>query len=260
MVTLDGRPVSVDDLVPLALTNVGHFTSMRVGLDGSIRGLALHLERLVRDCKTVWHAPLNTERVRDYVRWALEGATRPCVVRVTIYDPNVEMGHPADANEPHVLVSVRGAGDLSPAPLRAQSLVYERDLPQVKHIGLFGTLHARGAAQRADFDDALFVGRDGFVSEGATWNAAFIDQDGTVVWPDARVLPGVTMALLQQQAEHRIATVTLQQAKGMAAAFATNTSVGVRPLAAIDDTEFPIEHHVLTQLQKTYLSIPGETL
>jgi branched-subunit amino acid aminotransferase/4-amino-4-deoxychorismate lyase len=260
MVTLDGKPVSADDLLPLALTNIGHFTSMRVDTDGSIRGLTLHMERLARDCKVVWHAPLNTDRVREYVRQALEGQSRPCVVRVTIYDPKVEMGHPADANEPHVLVTVRGAGALPPAPLRAQSLVYERDQPQVKHIGLFGALHARGAAQQAGFDDALFVGRDGFVSEGGTWNAAFIDQDGTVVWPDAPVLPGVTMALLQQHAEHRIATVTLEQAKGMAAAFATNTSIGVRPLAAIDDTEFPVEHPVLAQLQKTYLSIPGETL
>jgi branched-subunit amino acid aminotransferase/4-amino-4-deoxychorismate lyase len=216
--------------------------------------------RLARDCKVVWHAPLNTDRVREYVRQALEGQSRPCVVRITIYDPKVEMGHPADANEPHVLVTVRGAGALPPAPLRAQSLVYERDQPQVKHIGLFGSLHARGAAQQAGFDDALFVGRDGFVSEGGTWNAAFIDQDGTVVWPDAPVLPGVTMALLQQHAEHRIATVTLEQAKGMAAAFATNTSIGVRPLSAIDDTEFPVDHPVLAQLQRTYLSIPGETL
>lgn len=260
MVTLDGKPASADDLLPLALTNVGHFTSMRVDTDGSIRGLSLHMERLARDCKIVWNASLDTDRVREYVRLALEGQARPCVVRVTIYDPKVELGHPADANEPHILVSVRGAGALPPAPLRAQSLVYERDLPQVKHIGLFGALHARGVAQRAAFDDALFVDRDGFVSEGGTWNVAFIDQEGTVVWPDAPVLPGVTMALLQQRTEHRTATVTLDQAKGMAAAFATNTSIGVRPLAAIDDTEFPVDHPALRYLQEAYLSIAGENL
>ncbi|MER5301338.1 aminotransferase class IV family protein [Streptomyces lasiicapitis] len=260
MVTLDGKPVAVEDLLPLALTNMGHFTSMRVAEDGSIRGLTLHMERLVRDCKIVWSADLDPDRVRDYVRQALEGQSRPCVVRVTIYDPKVGMGRPADANQPRVLVSVRSAGPLPPEPLRAKSMVYERDLPEVKHVGLFGALHARGAAQRADFGDALFVGKDGLVSEGGTWNVAFVDQEGTVVWPEAPVLPGVTMALLQQHAEHRIATVTLEQAKGMAAAFATNTSIGVRPLSAIDDIEFPTEHPVLNQLQKAYLSIPGETL
>src|SRR3954454_21955023 len=122
MVTLDGKPASVDELLPLTLTNVGHFTSMRVDADGSIRGLALHMERLTRDCKIVWNADLDTGRVRAYVRQGLDGQSGPCVVRVTIYDPKVEMGHPADANEPHILVSVRNAGALPPEPLRAMSV------------------------------------------------------------------------------------------------------------------------------------------
>jgi branched-subunit amino acid aminotransferase/4-amino-4-deoxychorismate lyase len=77
------------------------------------------------------------------------------------------------------------------------------------------------------------------------------------------VLPGVTMALLQQRAtdiEHRTATVTLDQAKAMAAAFATNTSIGVRALSAIDDTELSAENPTLAALRDAYLSIPGETL
>ncbi|MFJ9085461.1 aminotransferase class IV family protein [Streptomyces sp. NPDC102384] len=259
MVTLDGKPVSVTDLLPLALTNVGHFTSMRVDTDG-IRGLSLHMDRLVRDCRVVWGAELETERVLNYVRGALKDQARPCTVRVTIYDPKVDLGHPLAAHEPHILVTVRGAGALPPVPLRAKSVVYERDLPEVKHVGLFGALYARGAAQHTDFDDALFVGRDGRVFEGGTWNVGFVDDQDTVVWPQAPVLPGVTMALLRQNAEHRVATVTLDQAKGMAAAFATNTSIGVRPLAAIDDTTFPVDHAALRHLQRTYRAIPGESL
>ncbi|MFJ2645178.1 aminotransferase class IV family protein [Streptomyces sp. NPDC087420] len=263
-VTLDGTPVSADDLLPLALTNVGHFTSMRVDADGGIRGLSLHLERLVRDCGTVWGADLDTGRVRDHVRQGLAGVTgRPCVVRVTVYDPTVDMGHPARADAPRVLVSVRGAGARPPEPLRAMSLPYERDLPEVKHVGLFGALHARRTAQLAGFDDALFVGRDGLVTEGGTWNAGFVDHGGTVVWPRGPVLPGVTMALLQEHSEHtehRVAPVTLEQARAMAAAFATNTSVGVRALSAIDDTELACDHPVLARLRKTYQSIPGEIL
>ncbi|WP_345943841.1 aminotransferase class IV family protein [Streptomyces sp. SID3212] len=263
-VTLDGTPVSADDLLPLALTNTGHFTSMRVDADGRVRGLSLHLERLVRDCKAVWGADLDTDRVRDHVRQGLAGVTgRPCVVRVTVYDPAVDMVHPARADEPRVLVSVRGAGAQPPPPLRAMSVPYERDLPEVKHVGLFGALHARRTAQLAGFDDALFVGRDGLVTEGGTWNAGFVDHDGTVVWPRGPVLPGVTMALLREHTGptgHRVAPVTLERAKSMAAAFATNTSVGVRALSAIDDTELPSGHPVLGRLQETYRSIPGEVL
>ncbi|GAA0612183.1 aminotransferase class IV family protein [Streptomyces crystallinus] len=253
-------PVSADDLLPLALTNTGHFTSMRVDADGTIRGLTLHMERLARDSKIVWDADLDTDAVRTYVRESLHGQSGACVVRVTVYDPAVEIGHPGDADDPRILVSVRGAGALPPEPLRAMSVPYERDLPEVKHVGLFGALRARRTAQLAGFGDALFVGRDGFVSEGGTWNIGFIDQDGTVVWPQARVLPGVTMALLQEQAEHRLATVTLDQAKAMAAAFATNTSIGVRAVCAIDSATLPTEHPVLNRLRQAYLSVPGETL
>ncbi|WP_174244042.1 aminotransferase class IV family protein [Streptomyces sp. TM32] len=263
MLTLDGQPASAADLQPLALTNLAHFTSMRVDTDGSIRGLSLHMERLVRDCKIVFGADLDTGRVRDYVRRGLEGQDRPCTVRVTIYDPKVDMGRPADADDPHILVSVRGAGMIPPAPLRAMSVTYERYLPEVKHTGLFGALNARRTAQLAGYGDALFVGRDGYVSEGGTWNVGFVDGEGSVVWPKALVLPGVTTALLQQHStgiEHHTVTVTLDQAKGMAAAFATNTSIGVRPLSAIDDTTLPTEHPVLSALTDTYLAITGETL
>ncbi|MFD4523369.1 aminotransferase class IV family protein [Streptomyces sp. NPDC058470] len=263
MVTLDGKPAGADDLLPLALTNFAHFTSMRVGADGSIRGLSLHLERLVRDCRTVYGVALDADRVRVQVRAALHGRPGPCVVRVTIYDPAVDMGHPVDAKDPQPLITVRPVGQLPPPPLRVQSVRYERDLPQVKHCGLFGALHARRAAQLAGADDALFTGCDGLVSEGGTWNVGFIDGNGTVVWPDAPVLPGVTMALLKQHAvgvSHRTAAVTLGQAKSMAAAFATNTSIGVRALSALDNESLSTDHPVLTALRDSYLSVPGESL
>ncbi|MGA5442423.1 aminotransferase class IV family protein [Streptomyces griseoincarnatus] len=259
MATLDGQSVTPDDLLPLALTNLGHFTSMRVDESGRIRGLSLHLERLVRDCKAVWGADLDSGRVRDYVRQALAGHEGPCVVRVTIYDPAVDMGHPADADQPRVLVTMRPAGAMPPPPLRAMSMQYERDLPEVKHAGLFGALHARRTAQLKGFDDALFVSSDGHVSEGGTWNVGFINDEG-VVWPQAPVLPGVTMALLQRHVDHQTAAVSLDQAKRMQAAFATNTSIGVRALSVIDDTPMAIEHPVLSALREAYLSIPGEAL
>jgi branched-subunit amino acid aminotransferase/4-amino-4-deoxychorismate lyase len=260
MATLDGRPVSSDDLLTLALTNYGHFTSMRVEDDHRIRGLSLHMERLVRDCKIVWGTDLDTARVRNHVKQALDGHDGPCVVRVTVFDPAVNLGHPADADQPRALVTIRHIGAMPLSSLRTQSVRYERDLPDIKHTGLFGSLHARRVAQLNGFDDVLFVGADSRVSEGTTWNVGFIRDDGVVMWPKAAVLPGVTMALLQRHADHQVDTVTLGQAKGMQAAFATNTSIGVCPLSCIDDTPMAIEHPLLRRLRKTYLSIPAEAL
>ncbi|MGW4200940.1 hypothetical protein [Streptomyces sp. NPDC004726] len=57
------RQATADDLLPLVLTSYGHFTSMRVGGSSRIRGLSLHMERLVRDSETVFGAAFGRQRL-----------------------------------------------------------------------------------------------------------------------------------------------------------------------------------------------------
>jgi len=199
MATLSEQGATAADLLPLALTGYGQFTTMRVDADRRIRGLSLHMERLVRDSEVVFGTVVDTDRVRVLVRQALAGRESPCVVRITHFDPSIEIGRPEDARQPQIMVTVRSAGALSPPPLTAMSVRYERDLPHVKHCGLFGALHARRTARLQGFGDALFLGPDNLVSEGGTWNVGFIDGNGTIIWPEGPVLPGVTVALLQQR-------------------------------------------------------------
>lgn len=258
MALLNGRPADPDALRTLALTNYGHFTSMRVD-DQHVRGLTRHLERLVRDCHTVFGADLDPDRVRQYVRDAVGDKPGAFVVRVTVFDPALDMGCPVAANAPQVLVTHRSAGPLPLPPLRVKTARYQRDVAQVKHTGLFGALHHRRAAQLAGFDDALFVDPDGFVSEGGTWNVGFIDEVG-VVWPKADVLPGITMALLQELRAHTVAPVAAHALPDIQAAFATNTTIGVRAISAIDDIQFPTEHPVLIELRESFLALRGERL
>ena len=49
MATIRGREATAAELSALALTGLGHFTSMHVE-DGGVRGLELQLDRLERDC------------------------------------------------------------------------------------------------------------------------------------------------------------------------------------------------------------------
>jgi branched-subunit amino acid aminotransferase/4-amino-4-deoxychorismate lyase len=254
---LNGRPADSESLKALALANYGHFTSMRVD-DQRVRGLARHMQRLERDCRTVFGTRLDTDRVREYMRRAVSGRAGSFTVRVSVFDPDLDMGHPSSPATPHILVTTRPAGPIPLPPLRVKTVPYVRDLPGVKHPGLFGALHARRAAQLSGFDDALFFGPDGLVSEGGTWNVGFIDTSGAIVWPKGDVLPGVTMALLQQHHAHTTTPVTAGAARGMRAAFATNTSIGVRAISAIDDTALPAEHPMLASMRDTYLSLPGD--
>ncbi|MFH9981189.1 aminotransferase class IV family protein [Streptomyces sp. NPDC017179] len=261
MAELNGKPATLDDLQSLALTNYGHFTSMRME-DGTVRGLSLHLDRLVRDCRIVFGVELDRERTLDYIRKAAEGVTGVAGLRVTVFDPTIDMGRPSNAKDPHVLVNLRPGGAMPPPPLTAKTFTFTRDHAQVKHIGLYPQLRIRREAQLAGFDDAVFVEPDGRVSEGGTWNLGFVDQDGTVIWPDAPVLPGTTMLLLQSlDAPKQItAPVRLTDIPNMAAAFATNVTIGVRSVSALDDVQLPQDHPVLAALRDAYAGIPGERL
>ncbi|MBV7701667.1 aminotransferase class IV family protein [Nocardia nova] len=258
---LNGVPVTTDDLAPLALVGLGHFTSMRVEEGGAVRGLELHLDRLVRDSLTVFAAELDPDRVRAYVRHAIRDTDGPVVVRVTIYDPALELSKPGVTADPHVLVSMRHAPAVQSVPLRLQSVVYSRDLPRVKHIGLFGALHQRAAAQRQGFDDVVFTAGDGSISEIATSNIGFITQQGNLVWPRAEVLPGTTMRLVNQVLDEDVVTerVTLTQLGDYAGVVATNAATGVRAVSCIDDVQWP-EHEAVSILRKAYESIPPQQL
>ncbi|MFE1892284.1 aminotransferase class IV family protein [Streptomyces microflavus] len=261
MAELNGNPVTLDDLQALALTNYGHFTSMRME-NGTVRGLSLHLDRLVRDCRIVFGVDLDRERTLSYIRKAAAGVTGIAGLRVTVFDPALDMGRPVDGKDPHILVNLRPAGAMPPPPLTAKTFAFTRDNAEVKHIGLHPQLRLRRDAQLAGFDDAAFIEPDGRVSEGGTWNLGFVDEQGTVIWPDAPVLPGTTMLLLQSldTPKQITATVRLADIPSMAAAFATNTTIGVRAVSAIDDVRFPQDHPTLAALREAYVSIPGERL
>jgi branched-subunit amino acid aminotransferase/4-amino-4-deoxychorismate lyase len=260
MAELNGIPVDLDQIQALALTNYGHFTSMRVE-DQRVRGPSLHLERLMRDCRRVFEADLDPDRIRYLVRHALADVSRSVVVRVTVFDPALELGHLGADAEPQVLVTTRLAPHTPLPALRLQSAIYRRDMPEVKHVGLFGSLRHRRIAQRNGFDDVLFTDADATISEAATSNIGFIDGD-RIVWPQADCLPGVTMRLISQARDEQATTapVALGQLADVDAVFATNAAVGIRAISTIDDIQWPDEHHALSVLRTEYTDISPELL
>ncbi|MFD7642604.1 aminotransferase class IV [Kitasatospora sp. NPDC059795] len=259
MTELDGRPVTAEELQALALTNYGHFTTMLVE-DGRVRGLGLHLERLERDGEAVFGVRPDRERVRELARRQAP-ARGAAVLRVTLFDPAIDLGGVGGTASPRVLVTARPAGSGVPGPLRVRTVRFEREVPQVKSVALFGVLRQRRLAQRAGFDDALFVDRDGGLTEGATWNVGFL-CGGEAVWPRGGYLPGTAMALLRAAVggvDRRMGP----ELDGVDAVFATNATTGVRTVAAVDGREFDVravEAAGLARLRAAYLEVPGDPL
>lgn len=254
---LDGEDATIDQIKALALTNYGHFTSMLVDA-GQVRGLSLHMQRLRHDSQQLFGVELDTERVRHYVRRALPD-TDSAVVRITVFDPSLDLGTIGHNAQPRVLVTTRPASSGTPGPLRLQAASYRREIPSVKHVGLFGAMNQRRSAQREGFDDVLFLNPDGTISEIATSNIGFV-RDGQIIWPRSEYLTGVTMRLLHQEMDEPVVTeaLTPSDLSDMEAAFATNAATGVRPVTAVDSIEWPQEHAVVRELGKLYEDIPGE--
>ncbi|KHD77147.1 hypothetical protein MB27_12845 [Actinoplanes utahensis] len=251
----DGRSATTEDLAGLALCNYGHFTTMLLS-DGRVRGLSLHLNRLARDCRALFDADLDLDRVRRLVRRA--AADTPRMVRVTVYAPGLELTRPGADMEPHVLVTTRTATSSSLPSLRLRSVAHRRDLPGTKHTGLFETIRQRRVVQRAGFDDALFVDERSRILEGATWNIGFYDGD-RLLWPAGDQLPGVTMELVKSLgvAASTERELDLTAAAGLPVAFATNAAVGVRAISSLDGIRFGTDA-VLDQLSLHYQAIKGD--
>ncbi len=256
--TLDGVTAGVAELQALALTNYGHFTTFQVN-SGRVRGLGLHLDRLRRDCRTLFDATLDVTRVREWVRAAV-GDRSPAVVRVTVFDPAVGVARPAAPARPRVLVTVRAGVPAADQPLTVRTAAGERDAPEIKGVGLYGVVRERRLAQLAGFGDVLLTDRAGLIGEGATWNAGFVAADGTVVWPSGRCLDGVTMQLLRDVHPYLIRPLRPADLRGMVAGFATNAAVGVQPLARADDVTLDPGHPVVARLAAAYASVAGDPL
>jgi branched-subunit amino acid aminotransferase/4-amino-4-deoxychorismate lyase len=217
-VELDGRPVDAETLWSTT-SRFGHFTAMQVR-SGRTRGLALHLRRLEAANRELFDAPLDGERVRGLIRHAL-GDVEDASVRVYV--------HEADP-EPAIVVTVRDPGGVT-SPQRLMSVRYQRPDAHLKHLATGQAYYLR-LAQRSAFDDALLTADDGLVSETAIANVGFLDSDG-IVWPDAPLLAGITMQLLERELPSRRARVRLEDIASFEGAFLSNA----RGVAVVSDVD-----------------------
>ncbi|SDC28042.1 aminotransferase class IV [Actinokineospora iranica] len=244
-----------------ALVSYGHFTALRVE-DGRARGLARHLERLDRDSRIVFGRGIDEGQVRAAIRAAVAGVAGPAVVKVTVHAPAFDRRRPEADLDTEIMVTAEPMPGEVPPPLRVRTAGYQRDLPQVKHVGTFGLLYQRRLARQAGYDDVLFVAPDGQVSEGCTWNVCFLDGD-KVVWPNSPALPGVGMALIQSGLNrggmaHETRPVLAADLAGFRAAFATNALTPVRPITQIDDVKYEIDADAAARLLRCHDLTAGE--
>ena len=247
-IEIDGRSPSAEALWSTA-SAFGHFTAMQVRA-GRTRGLELHLRRLETANKELFGAGLDGDRICGLVRHAL-GDLVDASVRVYIFESD---------DEPVVMVTVKEPAEL--AMQRLQSVEYQRPDAHLKHLAT-GQGHYSRFARRNGFDDALLTASDGRISESATANVAFLDDDG-VVWPEGQFLHGITMQLLERALPEagvpsRRAPVALADLPLFRGAFLSNAR-GVALVSGIDSFPLASDPAGVQRVADIYAAIPWAQL
>jgi branched-subunit amino acid aminotransferase/4-amino-4-deoxychorismate lyase len=248
-IEIDGRRVGAETLWSTA-SGFGHFTAMQVR-GRRTRGLSVHLRRLEAANDELFDADLDHERVRALIRHAL-GDVADASVRVYCFEAEPE---------PAIMVTVREPADVS-GPQRLQSVRYQRPDAHLKHLAT-GQGYYRRLARRNGFDDALLTSADGAVAETAIANIGFFDGSG-IVWPDAPLLQGVTMQLLQQRlpdfgAPSRRAPIHVRDIAALDGAFVSNAR-GVAAVAQVDEARLPVQAERMKVVSDAYASVPWDAI
>ena len=258
---INGREPEMGELARLAQINYGHFTSLQVR-SRAARGFSLHLQRLAAATRELFGSELDTGQVRMQLRALLDDA--PCSVRITVFSTVFDRGQPERPVPTDVLMAITAARTPPAKPLRLRSVVHERTLPAIKHVGTFGVFHELRRARRDGFDDALLCTPSGEVSEGTTWNIGFVDG-GKIVWPLAPALAGITRQLLDRglrgsgistESRH----IRLDELAAYRACFIVNAGSVGPMVEGIDDIRFSVDAELPRLIESAYASQPLEAI
>jgi branched-subunit amino acid aminotransferase/4-amino-4-deoxychorismate lyase len=258
VVQRNGRPATTEDLTPLAFAGYAHFTAAQMR-GGRVPGLDLHLERLRTASVELFGRGLPDDRVRSYLRAAVEAGPADASLLATVYQPAGEFTAGPDAGL-DVLVRTGPAASGPEGPLALTAVEHERDLPAVKHVGEVAKTYLLRRAVAQGFDDAAFVDRRGRLSEATIWNLAFWDG-AAVVWPEAEVLGGITMGILRRQLERlgvpqRDKEITLADLPALAGAVVMNSWTPGVAVHRIGDVAVPPAPEFVDLLHRAYQAEP----
>lgn len=247
-IEIDGHRPGTEELWSTA-SAYGHFTAMQVR-GRRTRGLPLHLRRLAAANRELFDAELDHERVRELILHALRGV-EDASVRVYVFE----------AEEPAIMVTVKPPGGVA-TPQRLQSVHYQRPDAHLKHLASGQTFYSR-LARRNGFDDALLTTSDGVVAESAIANIGFFDESG-VLWPDAPLLHGITMQLLESTLPElgvmsRRAPIRLQEIASFEGAFLSNAR-GLAAVGQVDAATLPIRAERMKRITDAYASVPWDAI
>lgn len=134
---------------------------------------------------------------------------------------------------------------------------YERAFPRAKTLNMLQSYLAYRKARDAGAYDALFINRDGFITEGTRTNF-FCVKGKTIITPDEKdILLGITRKALLQVAPKagyivKRGNIKPTEVKSYDGAFITGTPSKIIPVAKIDDIILDNSSGAVNELMRTF--------
>lgn len=252
---IEDRIAEASDLAPLACAGFAHFTALQVR-DGRVRGFDLHLERLRSASLALFGRARPDEILRRSIRDAAARGPAAMSLTATLFSRRGEFTPVGDPSDPSLLIRTGPASDGPAGPLRLATVEHERWRPGIKHVGESAKTYFLREAVTQGCDDALFIDRQGRISEATIWNLAFWDGEA-VIWPEADLLPGITMGILRRQLAglgivQRNAPVRLDALGSLTGCVVMNSWTPAVAVSAIGAATFPQSDALVTRLQRAY--------
>ncbi|RBO97622.1 aminotransferase class IV family protein [Pseudochrobactrum asaccharolyticum] len=260
---INGLAATTEQLVPLAFSGFAHFTAMQVR-NRKVKGLDLHLARLQSASIAFFGRALPDELLKSYIKTAVNTGPEDQSLMVTIFSRQGEFTAQSMDAEPAVLVRTAPPSDGPKGSLRLKTVSHERSLATIKHVGEAGKTFYLHEAIRQGFDDAVFVDRQGRLSEATIWNLVFWDGE-TVIWPKAEMLTGTMMGIVQRQLKRlgipqRSEEITLERISGIKGAAVMNSWTPGIPVKAIASSLIPEAKLFVEWLHKAFEAEPASSL
>lgn len=260
---INGYPVTLPELIPLAFAGFAHFTAMQVR-DRKVKGLDLHLVRLRKASVEFFGRALPDEQIKSYIKTAIDEGPGDQSLTVTVFSRNGEFTADSMDTEPAVLVRTGAPSHGPKGPLRLSAVSYERPLAAIKHVGEAGKTYYLHQAVRQGFDDAAFVDSHGRLSEATIWNLVFWDGE-TVIWPKAAMLKGTMMSIVQRQLDRldtpqRHEAITFERLGALSGAAVMNSWTPGIPVTAIGSKVIPEARPFISLLHEACEAEPASFL
>lgn len=254
LVMLNGRLLPAGDarISPLGdgfMYGLGLFETIRV-LGGRLAFFPEHIDRLRHGAAELGlRAALSLHELR--------ARCGQCIAANRLDDAALKLVVFQDADGPGELIVPRVAAYSPEQYARGFRLqaVHEAgcDPALVRHktLNYLRCIQAKRAAERAGFDEALFVDANGALREGAISNI-FVVKSGTVHTPSLAqgVLPGIARAAVLRLERGNIHEGPIATAQLFAAdeVFVTNSLMGVMPVARVDQRSYDLAHSPCTRI------------